>query len=191
MKLRHFCIAIAAPIFLLACDDKGELTYQQTEYKRGPSYFEQQNKEFAASGMKNRRLWNNLSLGDVMGRYPKKEDLKKVKYLVQMDNMWHEQGFEDMEWMFNVETISMGGRLSSLNDEHVKDFCTYKLHHLEKFIVPMSPNITIESVKMVIEAFPSLKSISVISADQITREQCVPLAEKHGVDIIGEWNFGS
>jgi hypothetical protein len=118
------------------------------------------------------------------------ETLKDVKSLTGLDVNWHEDGFEDLNQMPNLETLALGGNSSSLIDDNIAELCEQKLPNLEFLIVPRTPKITISSVKMVITAFPSVSKISVMGCPKISQEECEALEKIHpNLKIWGDWNL--
>jgi hypothetical protein len=118
------------------------------------------------------------------------ETLKDVKYLAGLDVNWHEDGFEDLNQMPNLETLALGGNSSSLIDDNIAELCEQKLPNLDSLIVPRTPKITISSVKMVITAFPSVSEISVMGCPKISQEECEALEKIHtNLKIWGDWNL--
>ena len=134
--------------------------------------------------LKNKHLENILNEG------PRKT-LDDVKSLVGvLDDNWHEDGIEDLNRMPNLEGLGLGGNSSSLTDNDVATLCEIKLDKLERLIMPRTPEITINSVKMAIKAFPSIKSISIAGCPKISREECVALEKIHpNLKIWGDWNL--
>ena len=134
--------------------------------------------------LKNKHLENILNEG------PSKT-LDDVKSLVGvLDDNWHEDGIEDLNRMPNLEGLGLGGNSSSLTDNDVATLCEIKLDKLERLIMPRTPEITINSVKMAIKAFPSIKSISIAGCPKISREECEALEKIHpNLKIWGDWNL--
>lgn len=172
-----------------ASKEEAERTQRVAAYKAMWDKAEKDRDEkWEDDGWKNKAIWMHCGFGS---KETTKENLLSIKNVMpQQLPQWHKDGFSDLSRMPNIDTISMGGKDSTLTDEDVRGFCEQKLPNLKNFIAPFTENISAESVEMVADAFPSLESISVIECPNISQNECEAIEAKHSnLKITGMWNF--
>lgn len=102
----------------------------------------------------------------------------------------HTEGFEDLEKMPNLETLTLGGKNSTLTDEDLKKIAKLKLPKIKNIHLAWASNISAEGVSALLKSFPTLKNITVLACPKITEKEGRALeAMLPGCTITGYWNF--
>ena len=102
----------------------------------------------------------------------------------------HTEGFEDFKKMPNIETITIGGRNSTLTDDDLKKLSQIELPNIEGVMLPFTPNITPTGILHLLNKFPTLKRISVIGCQHFSSKDGDEISKSFpDCKITGDWNF--
>jgi len=141
------------------------------------------------TGLANSKL-QKLFLSDGFTGDFSDESLLVVKVINGGGKELHTEGFEDFKKMPNIETITIGGRNSTLTDDDLKKLSQIELPNIEGVMLPFTPNITPTGILHLLNKFPTLKRISVIGCQHFNGADGDKLSKSFpDCEITGDWNF--
>ncbi len=102
----------------------------------------------------------------------------------------HKEGFKDFEKMPNLESITLGGRNSTLTDNDLKKLAKIRLPNIKTIGLSKAPNITTDGISALLRSFPTLQEVGIIGCSKISEKDCRAIESiLPSCKIVGWWNF--